>query len=62
MLRLGRRIGEKLICYDEGGNEIMQVVVATVKGNQVGLGIIADPKIKVMREELVLQDRRKVVQ
>ena len=48
MLILTRRIGEQLLI----GNDI-KVVVLSIKGNQIRIGIDAPDDVKIMREELL---------
>ena len=48
MLILTRRIGEQLLI----GNDI-KVVVLSIKGNQIRIGIDAPDNVKIMREELL---------
>ncbi|WP_022957251.1 carbon storage regulator CsrA [Spongiibacter tropicus] len=50
MLILTRRIGETLICDDNG--KLVEVTVLGVKGNQVRLGIVAEKDVGVDREEI----------
>ncbi|MBM7423844.1 carbon storage regulator CsrA [Spongiibacter marinus] len=69
MLILTRRIGETLICDDNG--KLVEVTVLGVKGNQVRLGIVAEKDVGVDREEIyqrkqaqkqapdIMTDRRK---
>ena len=53
MLILTRRIGETLICNDNG--KLTEVTVLGVKGNQVRLGVAADKDVEVDREEIYLR-------
>ena len=48
MLILTRRIGETLHIGDG-----IKVTVTGIKGNQVRIGIDADPDVKVLRDELL---------
>ncbi|GAB3380863.1 carbon storage regulator CsrA [Spongiibacter taiwanensis] len=50
MLILTRRIGETLICDDNG--KLTEVTVLGVKGNQVRLGVQAPRHVGVDREEI----------
>ena len=53
MLILTRRIGETLICNDNG--KLTEVTVLGVKGNQVRLGVAAEQNVEVDREEIYLR-------
>jgi carbon storage regulator CsrA len=47
MLVLSRKIGEQLIIGDD-----ISVTVAAICGNQVRLGILAPPDVRILRTEL----------
>ena len=47
MLKLSRRIGEKIMIGDD-----MIVRVLGVKGDQVRLGMIADKSVPIIRQEI----------
>lgn len=53
MLILTRRIGETLICNDNG--KLTEMTVLGVKGNQVRLGVTAEQNVEVDREEIYLR-------
>lgn len=53
MLILTRRIGETLHIGDG-----IKVTVTGIKGNQVRIGIDADPDVKVLRDELMPEKQR----
>lgn len=57
MLILTRRIGETLICDDNG--KLVEVTVLGVKGNQVRLGIVAEKDVGVDREEIYQRKQAK---
>ena len=50
MLILTRRIGETLICNDNG--KLTEMTVLGIKGNQVRLGVTAEQNVEVDREEI----------
>lgn len=61
MLILTRRIGEKLIIGDAGD---ISVMVMSVKGHQVRLGVTAAKEVPVHREEvyhLIQQEKQQVL-
>jgi len=55
MLILTRRPNESLVITTADGQEI-EVIVLSVKGNQVRLGISADESIEILRAELLDSD------
>jgi carbon storage regulator len=55
MLVLSRRIGETLVIGDN-----IKITVTNIQGRQVRFGIEAPESVKVMREELLLRERREV--
>jgi len=57
MLILTRRPGEALVMTTPSGEEI-KVVVIDKDGAQVRMGVIADQKVAVDREEIHLRKRR----
>lgn len=57
MLILTRRPGEALVMETESG-ETIKVVVIDNRGAQVRMGVIADQKVSVDREEIHLRKRR----
>lgn len=56
MLVLTRRPKESII-IGQGKNKA-EVRILDVKGNQVSIGIDADPSVKILREELVGRDNK----
>lgn len=54
MLVLTRRAGEALVMETPSG-ELIKVVMLEQHGNQMRMGVIADNKIKVDREEIYLK-------
>ena len=56
MLILTRRPGEALVMETESG-ETIKVVVIDNRGAQVRMGVIADQKVSVDREEIHLRKR-----
>ncbi|MFT7338149.1 MAG: carbon storage regulator [Marinobacter maritimus] len=59
MLILTRRPGEALVMETDSG-EIIKVVVLENRGNQVRMGVIADRKVSVDREEIHLRKKGEV--
>jgi len=55
MLNLTRRPNESIVITTADGQEI-EVIVLSVKGNQVRLGISADESIEILRAELLDSD------
>ena len=53
MLLLSRKVGESILI----DGEKIKVTVTDVQGNQVRLGIEADPSISVDREEIAIRKR-----
>lgn len=59
MLILTRRPGEALV-MQTGSGEVIKVVVIENRGNQVRVGVIADSKVSVDREEIYLRKKSEV--
>ena len=57
MLVLTRRDGEKLILEDEMSGLSIAVTVVRINGTTVKLGIDAPPRCRILREELVEDDK-----
>lgn len=57
MLIITRRIGETFSLffdgYDKGQEPDIKVTICHVRGNQVRIGIKADEKVKILRDELL---------
>lgn len=54
MLVLGRRVGEKIMIGDD-----IKLTVLGISGGQVRLGLAAPDEVLILREELILRDRKK---
>ena len=50
MLVLSRRVGEKIYI---GRNKEIEIVVTSIKGDQVGIGVQAAREVKIVRGELL---------
>jgi carbon storage regulator len=52
MLVLARKVDEKIVCKTLSGQEV-EIMVVSIRGNQVRLGINAPNDIKITREDPV---------
>jgi carbon storage regulator CsrA len=52
MLNLTRKPNESIVITTANG-EVIEVIVTSIKGNQVRLGIAADDSVAILRAELL---------
>jgi carbon storage regulator len=55
MLILTRRLGESILIGDD-----IEVTVVAIESNQIRVGIKAPKEVKILREELRLEDKQSV--
>lgn len=53
MLIIMRREEERITIFDEDGKKITEIVIIRINGGQVHIGLDADKKYKISRNELL---------